>query len=336
MSSSYLGHGAKYWADRYFESQTQTRMPDNFSAIEWRDKYLNLEKSCALYQAKIADLRTEVEDLRQKAPSEPEPELFEGHTVDYWFNKYAQVARRAKEAETDSSKSAELSAELQRTYAAYWKATDALREKNDLYEDALVQIDDLKKRLAAVSYKGHDIVYWYDKSEDNRITSDSFKSALDEAKAALTCKGHDAKYWCQLAHQQGQSLSALQQENQLLHQKNYNFHQKKNFYLPFQTLLIAISIVIVVFSGGLLLGEGYFTPYFTPSSPFINEIQESSHLKGYENGVLVGQRRGKREGFSDGYNSGIKQGYLQGYSDHIKGLPSAYSTHPSLAESFSK
>lgn len=65
-SSSYLGHGAKYWADRYFESQTQTRMPDNSSAIEWRDKYLSLEKNCALYQSTIADLRTEVADLRQK------------------------------------------------------------------------------------------------------------------------------------------------------------------------------------------------------------------------------------------------------------------------------
>ncbi len=44
MAGSYLGHGAKYWADRYFESQSQTRMPDDYSSIEWRDKYLNLEK----------------------------------------------------------------------------------------------------------------------------------------------------------------------------------------------------------------------------------------------------------------------------------------------------
>lgn len=78
-SSSYLGHGAKYWADRYFELQTQTRMPDDSSSIEWREKYLGLEKSCSLYQSKIADLRTEVEYLRQKAP--PEPELYEGHNA---------------------------------------------------------------------------------------------------------------------------------------------------------------------------------------------------------------------------------------------------------------
>lgn len=43
-SSSYLGHGAKYWADRYFELQTQTRTPDDSSSIEWREKYLGLEK----------------------------------------------------------------------------------------------------------------------------------------------------------------------------------------------------------------------------------------------------------------------------------------------------
>ena len=96
MAGSYLGHGAKYWADRYFESQTQTQMPDDYSAIEWRDKYLSLEKNCALYQSTIADLRTEVADLRQKAPSEPEPELFEGHTVEYWFNEYLRTDRLLK------------------------------------------------------------------------------------------------------------------------------------------------------------------------------------------------------------------------------------------------
>ena len=85
-SSSYLGHGAKYWADRYFELQTQTRMPDDSSSIEWREKYLGLEKSCSLYQSKIADLRTEVEYLRQKAP--PEPELYEGHNAEYWYKPY--------------------------------------------------------------------------------------------------------------------------------------------------------------------------------------------------------------------------------------------------------
>lgn len=67
-SSSYLGHGAKYWADRYFELQTQTRMPDDSSSIEWREKYLGLEKSCSLYQSKIADLRTKSNTCDKKLP----------------------------------------------------------------------------------------------------------------------------------------------------------------------------------------------------------------------------------------------------------------------------
>ena len=39
-SSSYLGHGAKYWAEKYFEQQTQTRMPDDSSVLEWKHKCL--------------------------------------------------------------------------------------------------------------------------------------------------------------------------------------------------------------------------------------------------------------------------------------------------------
>lgn len=66
-SSSYLGHGAKYWAEKYFEQQTQTRMPDDSSVLEWKHKCLNLEKSCSLYQSKIADLRAKIEDLHEKS-----------------------------------------------------------------------------------------------------------------------------------------------------------------------------------------------------------------------------------------------------------------------------
>lgn len=45
MAGSYLGHGAKYWADRYFESQSQTRLPDDSADLNWREKYIALEKS---------------------------------------------------------------------------------------------------------------------------------------------------------------------------------------------------------------------------------------------------------------------------------------------------
>ena len=90
-SSSYLGHGAKYWADRYFELQTQTRLPDDYSAIEWRDKYLNLEKSFSLYQSQIADLRTEVANLREKSFLKAEPDLYKGHTAEYWFSETQKI-----------------------------------------------------------------------------------------------------------------------------------------------------------------------------------------------------------------------------------------------------
>lgn len=55
-SSSYLGHGAKYWADKYYELQTQTRLPDDPADLSWREKYLALEKECAHYQATLSDL----------------------------------------------------------------------------------------------------------------------------------------------------------------------------------------------------------------------------------------------------------------------------------------
>lgn len=61
MSSSYLGHGAKYWADRYFEQHTQTRLPDDPADLSWREKYLALEKECEHYQATLSEMRVEKE-----------------------------------------------------------------------------------------------------------------------------------------------------------------------------------------------------------------------------------------------------------------------------------
>ena len=58
-SSSYLGHGAKYWADKYYELQTQTRLPDDPADLSWREKYLALEKECAHYQATLSDMLIE-------------------------------------------------------------------------------------------------------------------------------------------------------------------------------------------------------------------------------------------------------------------------------------
>lgn len=69
MSSSYLGHGAKYWADRYFEQHTQTRLPDDPADLSWREKYLALEKECEHYQATLSEMRVEIEYLRSQQPT---------------------------------------------------------------------------------------------------------------------------------------------------------------------------------------------------------------------------------------------------------------------------
>ena len=280
MAGSYLGHGAKYWADRYFESQTQTQMPDDYSAIEWRDKYLNLEKSCALYQAKIADLRTEVEDLRQKASSEPEPELFEGHTVEYWFNEYLRTDRLLKEKESDYN------------------------------QRVLEEVDG--SITSPVQFKGHTAEEWARFYESEEIKNTNLSSQLRSANIHLAAcidsaeiGGHDAVYWS------GQTDKT---EKILLKYKKFFF-------------LASVSACLLFFIG-LFMGEGYFVPHFTPSSPFISEIQESAqtaHMDGYSSGFKVGRRVG--------YEAGYKDGYSEGYSKEksFSTSSAAYSTNPFIS-----
>lgn len=275
-SSSYLGHGAKYWAEKYFEQQTQTRMPDDSSAIEWRDKYLSLEKSCSLYQAKIADLRTEVADLREKNPPKPE------------------ISR-----------------------VAYWHVVDQLREKSDKYDDAVAQLEDLRKTLDAASYQGHNIVYWYNCAQDNRIDAIALKSALQESQAASVFNGHDAKYWGQLAQAQAGTISTLQQDNKSLHAQNYHKHVSKNSFIQRHVIWIFLVLSALLFSFGILLGEGYFYDFYSPSSPYITSIQESARSSGYDDGYRIG----KKDSFRDAYSSGKKNGYEQGYSDGLNRRP---------------
>lgn len=103
MAGSYLGHGAKYWADRYYESQAQTHLPEASAYAELLEKHHALEDSCASYQAKIADLRVEVEYLqnRKVLNHDPRPELLHGHTIEYWFNAYLRSERALKEHQKD-------------------------------------------------------------------------------------------------------------------------------------------------------------------------------------------------------------------------------------------
>lgn len=263
-SSSYLGHGAKYWAEKYFEQQTQTRMPDDSSAIEWRDKYLSLEKSCSLYQAKIADLRTEVADLREKAQCKSSPEIFQGQTAEYWYTAY-------KNSEIAYSKLSfeKLENRLSEDTPLRYKGSTA-KEWASAYDSANAQIAILQKEL---------------------LSSKTHIAAMNE-----TCEihGHDALYWYGNASD-GQAALNLEKR------------QKK------QIILLSIFLLIGIFFSGLLLGEGYFVPHFTPSSPYITSIQESARSSGYDDGYRIG----KKDSFRDAYNSGKKNGYEQGYSDGL-------------------
>lgn len=263
-SSSYLGHGAKYWAEKYFEQQTQTRIPDNSSAIEWRDKYLSLEKSCSLYQSTIADLRTEVADLREKAQCESKPEIFQGQTAEYWYNAY-------KNSEVAYSKLSfkKLESRLQEDTPTRYKGSTA-KEWANICDNANAQIASLQKEL---------------------LSSKTHIAAMNDT---YEIHGHDALYWYGNASDCQEAL-------------NFEKRQKK------QIILLAIFLIIGIFFSGLLLGEGYFSDFYSPSSPYITRVQESARSSGYGDGY----RTGKKDSFSDAYRSGKKNGYEQGYTDGI-------------------
>lgn len=166
-SSSYLGHGAKYWANLYFELQTQTRMPDDSSSIEWREKYLSLEKDCATYQATLADLRTEVEYLRQK--STKNTSLSEGQDATYWHSEYLktknEISRKEEVLQSSLQKNRELTSQIRNQPvlyknhdAEYWYNLGQNKQTSDL-----ILIDKLEKDIAVLttntSLDGHNIEY---------------------------------------------------------------------------------------------------------------------------------------------------------------------------------
>ena len=172
-SSSYLGHGAKYWAEKYFELQTQTRMSDDSSAIEWRDKYLNLEKSCSLYQAKIADLRTEVADLREKNPPKPEPKTFQGKTAEDWYRAYKESEIAYSKLSVENLKSRleeDTPTHYKGSTAKEWAAMcNSIESKNSELQRS---IRSLNTHIAAMNevcqIDGHDALYWNSRAIDSQ------------------------------------------------------------------------------------------------------------------------------------------------------------------------
>lgn len=98
-------------------------------------------------------------------------------------------------------------------------------------------------------------------------------------------------------------------------------------------VFLAIAFVAVLSVGilaGLLLGEGYFAPQFTPSSPFIDSLMNaadvsysngyrngytSGQINGYNSGSEVGQSDAYNKGWLDGWDEGYSSGYQEGYDD---------------------
>lgn len=179
MSSSYLGHGAKYWADRYFEQHTQTRLPDDPADLSWREKYLALEKECEHYQATLSEMRVEIEYLRSQQPTSivADPDL--QRKAEKWKLGYTRLAAALKEKE---------------------KQYDALSAEKQRLERHLQERE---------LYRGKTAEQWaelyfseqrnYQKATSDLQESDSEIQTLNSAIANYhkfnEVDGHDATYW---------------------------------------------------------------------------------------------------------------------------------------------
>lgn len=203
MAGSYLGHGAKYWADRYFEQKTQTRLPDDSADLSWREKYLALEKECSHYQATLSEMRVEIEYLRHQQSTNitVDPEL--QRKVEKWQLGYTHLTAALKEKEKQCSA---LSAEKQRLdhtlhtvlnervlyqgkTAEQWaelyfseqltaqKNQAALRDKNVELSTALADYHKFNE------VDGHDAIYWHHeyKSLQDKSVSKKFSWFLNSS-----------------------------------------------------------------------------------------------------------------------------------------------------------
>lgn len=92
-----------------------------------------------------------------------------------------------------------------------------------------------------------------------------------------------------------------------------------HFSVSKKALLVIVFIAVLAFGVlvGILLGEGYFAPNFTPSSPYIDSLKDSvedARSEGYQKGYFAGKDVGKQSWYADGYNAGLSDGYGAGYS----------------------
>lgn len=183
MAGSYLGHGAKYWADRYFESQSQTRLPDDSADLNWREKYIALEKECSAYQGTLSDMRVEIENLRSRHPAVAIPDLELQHEAQKWRN-------------------------------AYWKLYDTLKKKEIQYDALSAEKYRIERQLQlsikeSLPYQGKTAEQWAQlylseqrSHQDATVTLEkknseiqSLNSIIVDYQKANDIDGHDAIYW---------------------------------------------------------------------------------------------------------------------------------------------
>lgn len=275
MSSSYLGHGAKYWADRYFEQYTQTRLPDDPADLSWREKYLALEKECEHYQATLSEMRVEVEYLCSQQPTSivADPELQQ--KSEKWRLGYLRLSNTLKEKESQcdalSSEAAQLRLQLQK--------------------QSPVTLD---------SYNGHPAEWWYNAYHSACQEQEKLRSQLRPLAISLqACKesseiaGHDAVYWC------GQTQNL---------QKAISKKESQTFVALILSFIVAAIIAILTF----MAGSGYFVPYYTPASPYLNGLkvaEETAYSTGRHDGFVSGYDAASAQNHNSSYNSGWHDGY---------------------------
>lgn len=272
-SSSYLGHGAKYWADKYYELQTQTRLPDDPADLSWREKYLALEKECAHYQATLSDMRIEIEDLRSKSASYVP---VSDHEAEKWRN-------------------------------AYWKLYDTLKQKENQCNALTSEKAALSHQLQTQTisspelYNGHPAEWWYDLYQDAYAEQQKLQSKIRPLTISLmSCRessevgGHDAVYWCGQTQDLEAKLSKQQHSNLIV-------------------LSVAFILIAVVSVLSFMAGSGYLVPYYTPDSPYIaslKEAEEKAYSTGHHEGFNAGYDSASSQNYKSAYNKGWKNGYL--------------------------
>jgi hypothetical protein len=224
-SSSFNGHGAKYWYEQYIALQKQACLlsppHDGHDAAYWHTRYADSRKAYdqnyALYQAKISDLRTEVEDLRAKLAQQPGTAvLYKGYDAEYWWNMYQVAKDDASYFKEDAAKN----------YQRYTQGKETPQDSEAPSAPSSLP----SKNLALV--EGHDAVYWHDQYIESNWRSDVANRACDD----LTAHSSDLE----------SKIQQLQNENQLLNQKINSLTPKKPHFL-LQLLKGVVGIWLVSF-----------------------------------------------------------------------------------------